>query len=278
MLELEGLLTENPGRSPFGERPSVVAETQEILERAAEEDDVAALLVKIRSPGGTVTASETLYHLIVEWKKETGKPVVAHMQGMAASGGYYVAMATDHVVAHPATITGSIGVVMVGLNFAGLLEKLGIQNQTFASGDFKDTGSPLRPMRDDEREQMQGVVDDLNARFLEVVEVGRPSLDASRVEVLADGRIYTARQALDFGLIDQVGFLEETIEVVEKRAGIEESRVVTYHRPNEYVNNLYSRGDLPPIQVVDVDLVDLVSRLLPPGFYFIWPPALGAPQ
>lgn len=278
MLEFEGLLTESPGRSPFGDRPSLVAHTQEVLDRAAEEDDIAALLLKIRSPGGTVSASEALHHMILEWKKETGKPVIAHMQGLAASGGYYISMTADHVVAEPTTITGSIGVVMVGLNVAGLMEKLGIQNQTFASGDFKDTGSPFRAMREDERALMQGVIDDLQTRFLEVVEAGRPSLEASEVHRLADGRIYTARQALDLGLIDQIGFIGETVEAAEQRAGIEESRVITYHRPNQYQNNLYSRGDLPPIQVVDVDLIDLANGLLPPGFYFIWPPALGGLQ
>jgi protease-4 len=278
MLELEGLLTESPGRSPFGDRPSIVALTQEILDRATEEDDIVALLLRIRSPGGTVTASETLHHLILDWKKETGKPVVVHMQGLAASGGYYVAMTADHVVAEPTTITGSIGVVMMGLNIAGLMEKLGIQNQTFASGDFKDTGSPFRAMREDERALMQGVIDDLQARFVEVVAAGRPNLAATAVARRADGRIYTARQALEVGLIDEIGFLDRTVEVVEERAGIEESRVVTYHRPNDYQNNLYSRGNLPPIQVVDIDLVDLANRLLPPGFYFIWPPALGGLQ
>jgi protease-4 len=278
MLELDGLLTESPERSPFGDRPSVVADTQEMLDRSADEGDVVALLLRIRSPGGTVAASETLYHAILKWKQETGRPVVAHMQGLATSGGYYVAMSADHVVAHPTTITGSIGVVMMGLNLSGLMKKLGVENQTFTSGEFKDTGSPLRAMRPDERAQVQGVVDDLQARFLEVVDAGRPGLEAEEVGVLADGRIYTARQALETGLIDEIGFLEESVAATEMRAGIDRSRVVTYHRPNEYQNNLYSRSGLPPVQVVDVDLVDLAHWLVPAGFYYVWPPALGGPQ
>jgi protease-4 len=277
MLELEGLLTESPGRSPFGpSTPSVVASTREALDRAEEDDKIEALLLRIRSPGGTVSASDALLHTILQWKRKTGKPVVAHMQGVAASGGYFIAMGADHVVAQPSTITGSIGVIMAGVNLTGLMEKIGVSDQTMTSGAYKDAGSPFRAMRPDEREQLQGVINDLQSRFLDVVDTGRPSLDRARVAELADGRVYTARQALEAGLIDDIGFLDDTIDEVERRIGVEEARVIVYHRPREYVNNLYSRSELPPIQLVNVHLLDL-GRLLEPGFYFIWPPALGLP-
>ncbi|MFQ5696882.1 MAG: signal peptide peptidase SppA [Myxococcota bacterium] len=275
MLELEGLLTESPRRRALGTAPSLVARAREALERAREDDDVAAVLLRIRSPGGTVAASETLYHLIEQFKKETGRPVTAQLQGLATSGGYYVAMAADHIVAHPTTITGSIGVLLAGVNVAGLMEKLGIQNQTLTSAEFKDAGSPLRPMRPDERAQLQSVIDDLYARFREVVAAGRPSLDEAAIAKLADGRIFTARQALAAGLIDEIGYLEDSVAETERRAGIEHSRVVVYHSPREYKQNLYSRAPVGPLQVVDVHLLDLGRQWIPPGFWYVWPPALG---
>lgn len=280
MLELDGLLTESPRRLAFGSAPSLVARSREALERAREDDDVVALLLRIRSPGGTVAASETLYHLVLQFKEETGLPVVAQLQGLATSGGYYVAMAADQIVAHPTTITGSIGVILAGFNVAGLMEKLGVENQTFTSAQFKDTGSPLRRMRPDEREQLQSVVDDLYARFREVVAAGRPSLDEATIAKLADGRIFTARQALAVGLIDQIGYLEDSVDETEKRAGIEESRVVVYHSPRDYKQNLYSRPPIGPVQVVDVNLFDLGREWIAPGFWYVWPPALwgGAPR
>jgi len=278
MIELEGLLSESASRNPFGPRmPSIVAHVQEALDRAKEDGDVAGLLLQIRSPGGTAAGSETLLHLIQEWKAETGLPVVAHMQGMATSGGYYVAMAADHVVAHPTTVTGSIGVVFAGLNFSGLMDKVGIQNQTFTSGPYKDTGSPFRSMREDERAEIQGVIDDLHARFEEVVDAGRPGLDAEEVARLADGRIFTAPRALEAGLIDQVGYLDDSVRALEERAGLERSRVVVYHRPSEYRDNLYTRSRQPALSL-DVDVIDLGQVFLPPGFYYVWPPAVSAPQ
>jgi protease-4 len=123
---------------------------------------VVALLLRVNSPGGTVSASETLYHELERWKERSGKPVVAYLQGLATSGGYYVAMSADEVVAHPTAITGSIGVVMLGINVSGLMERFGVEDQTFTSGDFKDAGSALRPMRPEERAYFDEVIGDLH--------------------------------------------------------------------------------------------------------------------
>jgi protease-4 len=275
LLELEGVLTEDAPRSPFGlDRPGVLSLTREILDRAAEDDDVAALLLRINSPGGTVSASEALHHEVARWREETGRPVVAFFQGTATSGGYYVAMTADTLIAQPGTVTGSIGVVMLNLNLAGLLEKVGVEDRTFKSGDFKDTGSPLREMRSEERELLQTVVDDLHARFREVVLAGRPELTPERLGPLADGRIFTARQAAEAGLIDRVGYLEDAIDALEDRLGVEESRLVVYHRPSEYRSNAFSRP-VAPAPLVDVDVLSLGAATLPAGFYYLWPPAAG---
>jgi protease-4 len=225
---------------------SAVARLREELERAARDEEVAALVLRIDSPGGTVTASEILHGEVARWKLETGRPVVAQLMGVAASGGYYVAMAADRVQAYPSTITGSIGVIMLGFNASGLMDKLGIGYQTFTSGSFKDAGSPFRPMTVDERVQIDGVIRDLFAGFLAVVERGRPKLLRDEIERLADGRIYSARQALAAGLIDGIGDLEQAIADAKQAAGVAgDARVVVYRRRGEPAENLFSAAATP---------------------------------
>jgi protease-4 len=272
MLQIEGMISDTAQSTRLGaERPSMVARAREALDRAAEDDDVAGLLLRIQSPGGTVSASETLYHELAVWKEENQKPVVAYLQGLATSGGYYVAMAADEVIAHPTTVTGSVGVIMRGINVSKLMDNFGVSDQSFKSGTFKDAASPLRPMREEERKQLQSVVDDLHGRFIEVVLAGRPALDPASVTRLSDGRVFTANQALEAGLIDHIGHLEQAIEAAEKRAEISESRVVMYRESVEYLDNIYSHSPLTPQQVINIDILSLVPDPVPPGFYYLWP-------
>ncbi len=275
MIEVHGLISDSQRSSPIGiSRPSLVSRISESLALAADDDDVAALLVRIRSPGGTVSASETLYYELLQWQEETGRPAVAYLDGLAASGGYYLAMATDEIVAHPTTITGSIGVIMSGVNVSGLMERFGIEDQTFTSGDYKDAGSPFREMRLEEREHFEAIVDDLHSRFQEVVVLGRPELDPRSVEALADGRIFTASQALELGLVDRIGHLDAAVRATEELANLSESRLIVYHRPAEYRDNVYTRAGQPPVQVVDIDVLSFLPSPPEPGFYYLWPPAL----
>lgn len=273
LLEIEGVISEASPQSPFGvSRPSMLASAREVLRRSAEDEENAGLLLRIHSPGGTVTASETLHHLIESYKADTGRPVVAYLQGIAASGGYYTAVSADEIVAHPVAITGSIGVIMSGINVAGLMERFGIEDQTFTSGAYKDSGSPLRAMRPDERDYLQGIVDELESAFVAAVDAGRPGLDAAAVAKVADGRIFTARTALELGLVDSVGHLEDALEALESRVGASESTVVMYKRGSEYRDNVYSSAE-PPVHV-DVDVLSFDRRRLAPGFYYLWEPAL----
>jgi protease-4 len=278
MIEIDGVIAfSETGFSLMGHGPSIVARMQEALDLAADDENVRALLLRIHSPGGSVAASETLHHLLTRWKAHTGKPIVAYIQGVGASGGYYVAMPADEVIAHPTAITGSIGVIMPGINLAGLLDRFDIEDQTLTSGAYKDSGSMLRPMRDDEQAQLQSVVDDLFARFVDVVETGRPELDRVTVEELADGRIYTANQALEAGLVDRIGHLDDAIARATERAGLESARVVTYSAKGESSANIYSRfWSSPPSddRKVDVDLIPIQQSQLPAGFYYLWPMAI----
>lgn len=277
-LEIEGLITDVPRRTQLSLTPpdSLLGRVKEALDRAEEDDRVAALLLRIQSPGGTVSASDTLYHEVLDWKERTGLPVIAHLEGLATSGAYYVAMAADELIAHPATVTGSIGVLFAGINVSGLMEKLGIQDQSLTGGEYKDEGSPLRPMRPEERAQIQGVIDDFHARFREVVAAGRPGLDAEQVHRISDGRIFSSDQALGLRLVDRIGYLRDAIDAAEKRAGVERSRVVVYHRPSEYRDNIYSRSVLPGVPRVEVHLLPEIPPLAA-GFYYLWPAVLESP-
>ena len=274
MVDVSGLITEatRPRFPGFPSGPGTAARLREALDLAAADREVAALLLRIRSPGGTVGATETIHHELLRWKIRTQRPVIAYMNGLATSGGYYIAMAADEIIAQPAAVTGSIGVALRGLNVAGLLERLGIADQSFTSGAFKDAGSPLRDMSPEETEQLQSVVDDLQARFLDVVEAGRPKLGRGKIVELSDGRIYTASQALDVGLIDAIGHLEDAAAAAERHAGISESRVVIYRPAGAYRQNIYSARDLPNVNVIDLNLLP-EEATLSPGFYYLWPGA-----
>jgi protease-4 len=275
MLEVTGVISfVEEGWSFSGQKPSVIARLHEALELAAGDPKVKGLILRVRSPGGGVAASETLHHLISDWKQHTGKPVVAFLQGIAASGGYYVAMASDRVVAHPSSITGSIGVIMPGINLSGLMERFGVEDQTLISGDFKDAGSIVRVMRDEERAQLQSVIDDLYGRFVDVVDAGRPKLDRSAVEKLSDGRIFSARQALDAGLVDEIGHLNAAITRARELAGLSKFRLVTYKEAGRPANNIYSDVSSRAPAPSEFNLISIGVSKIPAGFYYLWPMAL----
>jgi len=275
LIEIDGVIAEDPPeRELLGPEPdNLVSRVREELDRAREDPQVRALLLRIHSPGGTATASDLIYSEILRFKRERKLPVIAQLMGIATSGGYYVAMAADLVVAHPTTVTGSIGVRFVNVSLVGLLEKLGIEDQTLTAGAHKDAGSPLRRMTAEEREHFQSVLDDLYARFMQVVAAGRPNLPPGELARIADGSIYSAPQALRLGLIDAIGDLEDSVARARRAAGLEQARVVRYHRPREYANNLYTRA-VPSAPALRLELPGTAALAPRPGFYFLWAPDL----
>jgi len=188
------------------------------LNEYADDDSIKAIVIRIDSPGGGVVVSQDIYNAVKNAKKE-GKIVVASMGTVAASGGYYVAAAADKIVASPGTLTGSIGVKMEFPNVEKLLEKIGVKGMVVKSGEYKDVGSPYREMTDPERKLLQGVIDDVHSQFIEAVAEGR-KLPIAEVRAIADGRIFTGRQALELKLVDQMGDLAESIRVAGDLAGI----------------------------------------------------------
>jgi protease-4 len=200
------------------------------LKRFAENPTVKAIVLRIDSPGGGVVPSQEIHDAVQRVRTKNNKAVIASMGSVAASGGYYIAAATDRIMANPGTLTGSIGVIMEMANVEGLLQKIGVEGIVVKSGKYKDVGSPLRKMSDEERALLQSVMDDVHKQFIEAVAEGR-ALEVANVQALADGRIFTGRQAKDARLVDELGDLEDAIQLAADVVGIEgEPKVVEPRR------------------------------------------------
>ena len=191
----------------------------------AEDSSVKAIVLRIDSPGGGVVASQEIYNALMNAKQE-GKKIVASMGSVAASGGYYIAAAADKIVANPGTLTGSIGVKMEYPNLEKLLEKIGVKEIVIKSGEYKDVGSPFRNISERERKLLQDVIDDVQSQFVEAVATGR-GMSLAEVRAIADGRIFTGRQALELKLVDRMGDLTASIQLAGELAGIKGKPRVT---------------------------------------------------
>jgi len=192
------------------------------------------------------------------------------MMDVAASGGYYIALAADTVVAHPTTVTGSIGTILVTANVEGLMQKVGVAANTIKSAEHKDMGSPFRAMTPDERQIFQSVIDELQRQFVaKVVERRRIPGDAART--LADGRIYTAQQALGHRLVDSIGYVPDAIDAAKRAAGVTDAKVIVYKRPREYRATYYAQARTEA-GALDVVAQFAASASVGPRFLYLWAP------
>lgn len=189
----------------------------EAIREAAEDKSIKAVVLRINSGGGSAAASQAIAEEVRKLEEE--KPVVASFGDVAASGGYYVAAPATKIVANPATLTGSIGVIMEMLRYYELMERYGVEGESLTTGKYKDIGSPFRPMRPDEKQLMQGMLDDILDQFVKEVAAGR-GMEESEVRELADARVLTGKQALEVGLVDELGNLHDAIELAGELAGI----------------------------------------------------------
>lgn len=253
-----------------GENP--VALFREKLDAAAADRRVRAVVLRINSPGGAVTASDIMHQDLLNFRAETRKPVVACFMDVAASGGYYIATACDLIYAHPTTVTGSIGVIMSLYNASGLMTKLGVTSDPIKSGANKDLANPARPMTDEERGILQNVVNSFHNQFVQVVAVGR-NLPEERVRALADGRIYTGVEAKALGLVDEVGYLEDALGAALDLACLRDAAIVAYDRCEGTRGSIYSGLNIPREIKVNVG----VPGLTPPAgaaFLYLWEPGV----
>ncbi|SRR5579883_2113062 len=211
VIQLTGMIVDNEDEGLFSVANSTESTIKKIR-KATENKKIKAVLLRINSPGGTVATSQELNEAVLELKKS--KPVYASMGDLAASGGYYVACACDKIYANPGTLTGSIGVIFNGMNFKGLADKLGVTPQVIKSGLFKDIASPYRPMTDEEKKILQDLINDSYDQFVTAVSTGR-KMKVEDVKRIADGRIYSGRQAKKLGLIDELGSYQVALKALQ---------------------------------------------------------------
>ena len=275
IIEVEGLLINaRMGGSWLGASENRMSLFAQQLERASQDPSVKAVVLRVNSPGGTVTASDTMYELLTRFRRKTGKPVIASCQEVAASGAYYVSCATDQIVAQPTTVVGSIGVIFSSFNVEGTLNMIGVRPEVVKSGRLKDMASPFKPLGEEERKLMQQMIDEYHARFVAVVRAGRPLPENATIGDLTDGRVFTGEQAKALGLVDKLGTLEDALDLARQSAGAPHAKAVMYKRPYGYTGSIYATQDLPPPQMTGgVNLALPESSLtLPRGFYYLWEP------
>lgn len=276
LLDLDGVITSTSRPSILGLPPqNPVSVFKEKLDKAGRDRRMRAVVLRINSPGGGVTASDLMYTELRRFKEETELPVVAVLMDTAASGGYYVACAADRIVAHPTTVTGSIGVIMVTPDLSGAMSKIGVRANIIKSGPMKDAGSPFRAMSETDRAVFQAMIDNMYERFLAVVAAGRPHLEAAQVRQLADGRVFLGPQARADGLVDELGTVQDAIRVAKEAAGLDDTPVVVVayarsidHRPNVYAER---PPGAPSVQLVNIELPDWL-RDPAPQFLYLWAP------
>ncbi len=275
LLDITGFLTDIPASRPFAPPVTVLSDIKEKLRKIEKDRRVRGIVLRINSPGGTVTSADTMYREIRLLKTKRELPVVALMMDAAASGGYYVAVAADRIYAQPTSITGSIGVIVQKFNVHDLLSRIGVQNTPVKSGVHKDMGSPFRPGTEAETRLLQEAIDSLHSRFVDTVSKERDGLTRDQVAALADGRIYTAGQALQHGLVDAIGYLDDAIEGVKEMAGVDAARVVLYNLPYAYKENIYSAPALPPVTEINLLTRGQAFPWTGSPFLYLWDP-LGA--
>jgi len=248
VIRLDGAISSSSGDyfTTEGITPERVAG---LLEQAAVSPDIKAVVVRVNSPGGSVVASDEIYRAFLEFDK----PIVVWMGETAASGGYYIACGADYIFAHPDTLTGSIGVISQFLNVEELMDKIGVDAVVITSGPSKDIGSPFREMTEEEQALWEGIIDEVYEGFVELVAQAR-DMPLDQVRELADGRVYTGRQALEHGLVDELGAPDDAIAKAAELGGIEgEPRVIELKSSPSFLEALYgfqSRSTLPTLEQI----------------------------
>lgn len=239
VVNIDGVIVEtatSSGLSSFSDEYSSAREIKSILEELRNDDTVKAVILRVNSPGGSAAASDEILAEIKRYKKDKGLPVVAYFTDVAASGGYYVSASSDRIIANPATLTGSIGVILSYLNFKELADKYGVYQVVYKSGELKNLADSFSEATDEEAQIMQSVVDDTYNTFVKAVAEGR-NLEESYVREIADGRIYSAKQALDVKLVDEIGNFEDSVNAAKKLANINEAKVIEFGQ-SDFIDEL----------------------------------------
>ncbi len=262
-IKVRGVIATDNSSSPFS-RPQGAGAIAKRVRDAGEDKDVKAIVLDINSPGGTVAAVQNIYSEILK-AKQNGKKVVALFRDVAASGGFYIAMAADKIVAEPGTITGSVGVIMQSANVEGLFNKIGVKMELITSGKYKDIGSAYRPMTPEEKALLQDMVDDTYTQFFAAVKAGRPNVPEDTLREYTDGRVFTGQRAYNLGFIDKLGGEEETLKLAGELAGIKDPKIISSKSDN-LRDFIFSFGS----SMEGATLAKQLESLATPSVSYLW--------
>ncbi len=275
LISIRGMISDAPKKEFLRPGPSIVQEVVSQLQLAEKDKNIRAIILKVNSPGGTATASDILYKEISAFKNRTKAKVTVVMMDVVASGGYYLSLPADHIIAHPTTITGSIGAIFIYPKFNGLMDKIGLKVEVSKSGKHKDMGSPFRETTSEERELLQELTDTIGKRFLNLVAQHR-KLESNVIDTVATARVFTAKEALDLGLIDEIGYLTDGIRKAKTLAGLpDDAKVIVYRRSKFPDDNLYNtattQSDIYRSPFVDLNFINFLPDHQV-GIYYLWAP------
>jgi protease-4 len=276
LIPIHGIITDTPKERFLAQSQSMVENIVSQLKKAEKDDRIKAVLLEINSPGGTITASDLLYHEIASFKERTGKKVTVSMMDIATSGAYYLSLPADIITAHPTTVTGSVGVIFLQPKITGLMEKIGVDVDVKKFGKNKDMGTPFRDNSEEEQRLMQKLVDDMGERFIHLVQKHRKPNQYALAEI-STARVFLAYDALKLGLVDKVGYLSDAIRDSKQLADIPaDARVVVYRRTEFPDDNYYNTSSAASggsnIPAVNIQLPEIF--VLKAGFYYLWPGAI----
>jgi protease-4 len=266
VVDISGIISlDRLGLERFSKEPPLIPRLKEELETAMADDDIVGLVVRIDSPGGSVTASDILYHEVKSFRRKKGVPVVACIMDKGFSGGYYAALAADEIRAHPTSVLGGVGVIAFKFDISELLDSWGMKIGVVKSGPRKDFWSPLRSSTPEEEAVMQGIVDRLQQRFMTLVRENR-QIPPDILELVGRGGVFDAGQARDLGLIDAIGYLEDAIARTRELAGVDEARVILYRRSGTPAGSIHA-AEAPLLRALS-DLERGAAEMLAPSFRY----------
>ena len=285
IIEVEGTLSNSKSSGLLSPTENTMSLFTQQLQRAEDDSSVKAIVLRVNSPGGTVTSSDGMYQILRRFREKTGKPIVSSIQEMGASGAYYLSCAADKIVAQPTSIVGSIGVIFESLEFSGTLGKIGAKSWAITSGPLKEMGSPFKPLEPREEAVMQEMVEEYFARFVDIVKTRRPISETVPADLrefkkadyagLFSGRVFSGAEGKKLGLVDQIGLLTDAIDLAKDLGHVPHAEVVMYRRPFGYSGSIYASSTMSPAKA-NITTLDIPGEagFIPVGFYYMWRPGI----
>lgn len=273
MIQVEGVISDLSSKGLLSSGPSLLDRVMMQLAKAEKDTDIKTILLKLNTPGGGVTSSDILYHELMAFKQRTGIKIYVQMMDVAASGGYYLAMAADHIQAHPTTITGSVGVISISPNLSGLMKKVGVEVAVYKTGELKDSGSPFRKVSQQDQAVFQTLIDGMAKKFHLLVQTQRGLSDEAMTEVKT-AKIFSGEEALQKGLIDSLGYLSDAKQSACALSGQKACNLMTYRFEKNQNATLYSpsasQSTAPPsMNLIQSNLLNPALNLKPGVYYLL---------